>query len=146
MFECCYCQKSGVLNDHLVVLYHIKESNDQLIIVDRDDVIQILLDVREDVLARCLYCSTVCNGIYIEEESTTSPFSMEACHAGSSGRLYTDDFDLADSEAWQEWKHLLPVRLLRLEPGYNLPAAAPERSPWRWFPDLLQQPDHRMDG
>ena len=56
MTECCDCQKSRVLNDHLVVFYHIKESNDQLIIVDRDDVIQILLDVREDVLARCLYC------------------------------------------------------------------------------------------
>ena len=35
-----------------MVFYHIKESNDQLIILDRDDVIQILLDIREDILAR----------------------------------------------------------------------------------------------
>ena len=66
--------KFRVLNDHLVVFYHIKESNDQLIIVDRDDVIQILLDVREDVLARCLYCSTICNGIYLGKGQYMSLF------------------------------------------------------------------------
>ena len=76
-----------------MVFYHIKESNDQLIIVDCDDIIQILLDVREDVLARCLYCSTVCNRIYMRK-SDNFAFLDGSFHAGSSGWLNTNDFDV----------------------------------------------------
>ena len=93
MTECSDCQKSGVLNDHLVVFYHIKESNDQLIIIDRNDIIQIFLDIREDMLTRSLYRSTICNRIYMRK-SNDFAFLHGGLHAGCSGRLYTDDLDM----------------------------------------------------
>ena len=30
MFQSCYSQKTGVLDDHLVILYHIQEGTDEL--------------------------------------------------------------------------------------------------------------------
>ena len=52
MTQCCYSEKTGVFYDHLVILYHVEERYDQLIIVDGDNVVQVLLDIWEDILER----------------------------------------------------------------------------------------------
>ena len=51
MAEGSYGQKAGVLDDHLVVFDHIQEGGHQLLVGDRDDLIQILLQIGEDPAA-----------------------------------------------------------------------------------------------
>ena len=65
MFQCCYCQQTGVFYDHLMILYHIKECYNKLIIVNSNDVIQIFLNIWENFSSRSFYSSTICNGIYL---------------------------------------------------------------------------------
>ena len=54
MTKRCHCQKTGILYDHLMVLNHVKESNDQFIILDSDDIVQILLDVQNKKIVSIL--------------------------------------------------------------------------------------------
>ena len=49
MLERRHSQQAGILYNHLMILYHIEESYDQLIITHSNDIINILLDVWEDV-------------------------------------------------------------------------------------------------
>ena len=55
-------QKSGIFHDHLMVLDHIQKSHDQLVVIDGDDFIDILLKIREHMLARCLHGCPVRDG------------------------------------------------------------------------------------
>ena len=93
MTKSCNCQKTGVLHDHLVILNHIKEGNDQLIILDGNDSIQVLLDIWENMGSRSLNCSTVCNGIYVRKGYNLALF-QGSFHAGCSGWLNTDNFNV----------------------------------------------------
>ena len=93
MTKRCHCQKTGILYDHLMVLNHVKESNDQFIILDSDDIVQILLDIREDFLSGCLYCSTVSNRIYVRKSHNLT-LLQRSLHAGSPCRFHTNDFDM----------------------------------------------------
>ena len=76
-----------------MIFHHIQESYNQLIIFNSNDVIQILLDIWEDFLARCLYCSTVCNGIYMGKSHHLS-LSQGSLHAGCSCRFHTDHLNV----------------------------------------------------
>ena len=93
MTKRCHCQKTGILYDHLMVLNHVKESNDQLIILNRDDIIQILLDIRENLLSRSLYSSTISNRIYMRK-SHNLPLLQRSLHTCCTSRLNTDYFDM----------------------------------------------------
>ena len=93
MTKRCHCQKTGILYDHLMVLNHVKESNNQFIILDSDDIVQILLDIREDFLSGCLYGSTVSNRIYVRKSHNLT-LLQRSLHAGSPCRFHTNDFDM----------------------------------------------------
>ena len=93
MTKRCHCQKTGILNDHLMILNHVKESNDQLIILNRDDIIQILLDIRENLLSRSLYSSTISNRIYMRKSHNLT-LLQRSLHTCCTGRLNTDYFDM----------------------------------------------------
>ena len=64
MLQGCYSQKSGILHDHLVVLYHIQERYDQLAVLYSDDLIYIFLDIWENLIARAFNRSTIRNGVH----------------------------------------------------------------------------------
>ena len=93
MTECCNCQKTGVFYDHLMIFYHIKECNNQFIIINCDHIIQIFLQIREDMLSRCLYSGTICNRIYMWKCYDLTLFKR-CFHTCSSGWLHTDNFDM----------------------------------------------------
>ena len=70
-----------------MVLYHIQESYDQFVIIDGDDIVQVLLDVREDIFSWGLYCGTVGDGVYVRKcyDLTFSRDTfMQAAPAGST--------------------------------------------------------------
>ena len=54
MLERRHSQQAGILYNHLMILNHIEEGYDQLIVTHSNDLINILLDVWEDVCSRCL--------------------------------------------------------------------------------------------
>ena len=76
-----------------MIFYHIQESNDQLIILNRDDFIQILLDIWENMRARSLNCSTICNGVYMGQCNNLT-FLKRSLHTGCTCWLYTDYFNM----------------------------------------------------
>ena len=76
-----------------MIFYHIQECNDQLIILNRDDFIQIFLDIWENMRTRSLNCSTICNGVYMGQ-CNNLPFLKRSLHAGCTCRLYTDYFNM----------------------------------------------------
>ena len=47
-----------------MILYHIEEGYNQILILYGYDIIKILLKIREKLLSGCLYRSTVGNSIY----------------------------------------------------------------------------------
>ena len=76
-----------------MVFYHIKKSHDQLIIIDGNDIVQIFLDIWEDIFSRSLYCSTICDSIYVRKRYDL-PFLQGCLHTCCACRLNTDDFDV----------------------------------------------------
>ena len=72
IFQSCHGQKSGVFYDHLVVFNHIKEGNDQIIVLDGNDIIKVFLQIREHIFARCLNSRDVCDRMTFGSV-TTSP-------------------------------------------------------------------------
>lgn len=52
MLERRYCQESRIFYDQLVVLHDIEESNNQLVVLDRNHIVQPFLQIRENLLAR----------------------------------------------------------------------------------------------
>ena len=93
MTKGCYRKKSGIFYNHLVIFNHIQESNDQFIILNGDDPVQILLDIREDFGTGRLNSSTICNSIYMRK-GNHFPFLKRCFHASCTGRLYTNHFDM----------------------------------------------------
>ena len=61
MLERCYRQKPGIFYNHFMILNNIEKVDNELLILHCDDIIQILLDIREYNVSRCLYGSTVCD-------------------------------------------------------------------------------------
>ena len=88
-----HSQKTRILHDHLMILNHIQESHDQLIILNRDDIIQILLDIRENLLTRCLNSSTICDRIYMRKRHNL-PLLQRSLHTCSPGRFHTDHLNM----------------------------------------------------
>ena len=78
-FNAATVRQTGVLHDHLVILYHIEEGNDQFGILHGDDIIHIFLDVREQLIARTLYRRTVRNGVYAVGSVSTWPAFKDSC-------------------------------------------------------------------
>ena len=62
--QCRHRQKPGVFHHHLVILHHIKKCHDQLVVRHRDDVVQVLAYVWENLLPWGLYRRTVSDGAY----------------------------------------------------------------------------------
>ena len=52
-------EQSRVLDDHLMPLHHVEEGLDQLVVLDRDDLVDVLPHVGEDLLARGLHRDAV---------------------------------------------------------------------------------------
>ena len=59
MLERRHCQESRIFYDQLVVLHDIEESNNQLVVLDRNHIVQPLLQIRENLLSRSFDRSTV---------------------------------------------------------------------------------------
>ena len=93
VFQSSHSQKTGVLNDHLVVFYHIKECHDQLGVLDGDDIIHIDLDVREQQIARVFNGSTIRDCVDAWKSHYLSCF-QGFLHTVCACRFYTDHFDL----------------------------------------------------
>lgn len=57
-------EQARVLDDHLVVLDHIEEGNDQFVVVDRDDLVDVLLDVGKHLVARFEHGGAIGDGAH----------------------------------------------------------------------------------
>ena len=76
-----------------MIFDHIQEIYNKLFILYGNDIVQILLDIWEYNVSRCLYGSTVCNGHGTWQGNNLSRF--QGClHAGCIGRLHTDDLNV----------------------------------------------------
>ena len=61
-----------------MVFHHVQEGYDQFLVLHRDDIVQILLDIREDNFSRRLYCGAVGDRINVRK-CRDLPFSRDAC-------------------------------------------------------------------
>ena len=93
MFQRSYGQQTGVFHNHLVILHHIQECHDEFIILHRDDVIQIFLDIRENLASRCLDRCAVRNGVDLRQRRYFS-CRKGSLHTVCARRLHADDLDL----------------------------------------------------
>ena len=76
-----------------MVLHHIQKAYDQFIIGNGDDIVQVLLNIWEDIAARCLDCGTVRNGV--DRRKRCYLACGEGClHAIGTGGFHTYDFNL----------------------------------------------------
>ena len=76
MLKSGYRQKAGVLNNHLMILDHIEECTDQLVIRNGNDLVYILLDIREQLIARCAVPSAM---VLTPGRLTTWPAFKDSC-------------------------------------------------------------------
>ena len=86
-------EQAGVLDDHLVVLDHVEERDNKLIVVHADDVVEVLLQVREDLVAHLEHGRAVGDGVGAGELHHVAGLERrrEACRAGG---LHANDADL----------------------------------------------------
>ena len=90
-------QKAGVLDHHLVVLDHVQEGRDQLLVGDRDDFIQVLLQIREDPAARRLDRRAVRDRIDLGKRDDL-PRLQRGLEAGRPLRLHRDHLHIGLEE------------------------------------------------
>ena len=57
-------QETCVFHDHLVGLGHVQEGGDQLVILDGDDVVQVLLNIGEHLVAGGFHRHAVGDGVH----------------------------------------------------------------------------------
>ena len=86
-------EQAGVLHDHLMVLDHIQKRRDQLVVVDGDDVVEVLLDVREDLVAGLEHRGAVGDGVGARQLHHVAGL-QGGLHACCAGRLHADDLDV----------------------------------------------------
>ena len=93
MLQRCNSQKAWVLNNHLMILNHIEEGNNQFFIIHCDNAIQVLLDIWENLIARAFNRCTICDSI---DRWNRCHFAiLKGCfHTSCTGWLNTDDFDI----------------------------------------------------
>ena len=92
MLERRHGQQAGILYNHLMILNHIEEGYDQLIVTHGNDLINILLDVWEDVCSRCLYRSTI--GNRVDGRKRCHLTALQGClHTSCALRLHTNHTD-----------------------------------------------------
>ena len=86
-------QQSGVLHDHFMVLDHVQESDDDLVIRNGHDFIQIILQVWEDLLSRCPDRGPFTDSID-GRQGHDLPGFQRLLHAIRSSGFYPDDLDI----------------------------------------------------
>ena len=97
MFERRDCQKAGIFDDHLVILNHIQEGDNELIVLNRDDAVHILLNIGEKLFAGTLHRRAVRNGVGARQRYNLSRLER-SLHAGRIFRLDTDHMDVRVQE------------------------------------------------
>ena len=93
MLEGCYCEKTGVFDNHLVIFHHIQECHHELLIRNGDDFIDVLLNIWENLFAWTFYRSAVCNCVHTRKLGDFAVFQGHL-HAVRASRFHTDDVDL----------------------------------------------------
>ena len=88
-----YGEQAGVLHDHLVVLHHVEEAADELLIGDANHVVEVLLQIREDFVAHFKYGGAVGDGVGMVEFDGVASFER-AREAGCALGLHADHADL----------------------------------------------------
>ena len=85
-------KQAGILDNHLMVFNHIKESNDKFVIFDSDDLIEIFLYVGEDLVTWFLHCSAVSDGANVRKLYYMASFKR-GFHACCTFGLNSDNLD-----------------------------------------------------
>ena len=85
-------EKARVLDDHLMAFHHVEERDDELIVLDRDDVVEVFLDVGEDLVARLLNRRAVGDRGDVGQLDDVARLERRL-HAGGPGRFDADDLD-----------------------------------------------------
>ena len=93
MVQSRYGQKTGVFYHHLVVLHDIQERADELVVGDGDDVVQILLNIRENLGSRSLHCGTVGDGADRRQGGHLLILQRNLHTVGACG-LHADNLDI----------------------------------------------------
>ena len=86
-------QKTRVLDNHLVVLDHVEEGDNQLIVLNRDNAVQVLLNVGENLLAGALHRSAVRNRVSTRQCHNLAR-RERSLHASRILRLHADHMDV----------------------------------------------------
>ena len=82
-------QKARVLDNHLVVLDHVQERDNQLIVLNRDDAVHVFLNIGEKLFTGTLHRRAVRNGVGARQRHNLSRLER-SLHAGRIFRLDTD--------------------------------------------------------
>ena len=82
-------EKPRVLHDHLVVLHHVEERHDELLVFDRDDPVEVSLEIGEDLVARLLHGGAVGDGAHMRQFHDM-PRLERGLHACGPRRFYAD--------------------------------------------------------
>ena len=93
-------QQTGIFHDHLVLFHHIQEGIHQLVVVDGDDVVDVLLDVGEDLVAGGLDRHAVGNGLHLVQGDHMTGIQA-GLHGGGPGGLHADDGDVGIEQLGQ---------------------------------------------
>ena len=93
-------EKPRVLHDHLVILHHVEERHDELLILDCDDPVKVLLKIREDLVAWLLHGGAVGDGTHMRKLHDMPRFERRL-HACRPRRLHADHLDVRVQELGQ---------------------------------------------
>ena len=86
-------EQAGVLDDHLVVLDHIEERDNQLVVVHANHVVEVLLQVGEDLIAHFEHGGAVGDGVGAGELDHVAGLECRRKACGAGG-LNANDADL----------------------------------------------------
>ena len=86
-------EQAGILDDHLVAFDHVQKRHDQLGVVDGDDVVEVLLQIREGLVAGLEHRGAVGDGARVRQLHHM-PGLDGRLHAGRALRLHADHLDV----------------------------------------------------
>ena len=93
-------QQTGVFHDHLVLLHHVQEGVHQLGVLNGDDLVHVLLDIREHQIAGSLYRHAVGDGGDVVQRDHMARFHT-GLHGGRAGGLHADDLHIGVEQLGQ---------------------------------------------
>ena len=86
-------EQAGILDDHLVIFDHVEEGGDELVVFDGDDIVEVLLNVRENLVAWLQHGGAVGDGVRARQLHHMASF-QGSLHARCVSGLDANDLDM----------------------------------------------------